>query len=837
MDFRADLHGLRGIAVVIAVVFHIAPQLIPGGFIALDIFFVMSGYLITGILLASIKNNEFSFKEFYRRRILRILPVINVVIISSLIVGHFLLLPPDLLGLAESGVTSMLSVANIYFAYNLDTSYFAPESLHIPLLHLWSMGVEEQFYILWPLFVLFFVKRRATTLFVLATSAIVVCSIIYAQSILATRPMEAYYLLQSRGGALALGALAMLASSNLKQRNMVLPETSLWLGWLVIFVFLFVLEKQAYPGYSSILPLLGISLLLIAGDNKTSIITKVLASKWLVFLGAISYSLYLWHWPILSFYRYLFGTDLSLTEGAVLFLISVGVGYFSYKFIETPMRKSRLTFGLAFSSMLLLPVLLSLFIYYFFIQTNGFGGYSKSEYKASYFALKRIDRNTTEYHYICQHKRVELFHLKEERCLINETKEPKVLLWGDSNAAHFVGFLGELSIAWGGGFRNIAHSGCAPILFDVERSSPTGREEDCTHSIESVRSEILNYDTIILAAGWSIYVDQNADFMEALKDTINFLSKAGKKVLIIGQIPNLPSFDRNCEYKAIKFELLDCMKQSEKIGIPEEKNNQIIEDLVRNISGTEYFDLNNLLCLNGTCNAYLNEFQVYYDYRHLSNEGSWKLGKYFTSHFELPETLENLKGKWANQQPREYDLLGSLDARVKNKFRLVSEQGISVRDGFEIYAHQEKRSDSKKYEDTLFLTDDSSSQYQVAKVELNLPDESMSKVLIMVDFYIEERNNPLFRLQIKSEGKTDNFDMLFDSQRQYLKAKGKAKIDTIYLDRINQSHFRAYLSASSDTLDSVSLHIFPAASLDGARNSKLGVGNINLKDVRYLLSN
>lgn len=193
------------------VLFHINSSLAPGGFIGVDIFFVISGYLITGnIIKDKASQTGFSWAEFYRRRALRILPVLFVVILATLVVGHFILLPNDLKELSYVSIASTLPAANIYFTYFLDTSYFADASTLQPLLHLWSLGIEEQFYLFWPSILLLLLTRTRHLTSLAVVALLTAASFVLAESLLVSQPMFTYYMLPTRAGELLIGAFLAL---------------------------------------------------------------------------------------------------------------------------------------------------------------------------------------------------------------------------------------------------------------------------------------------------------------------------------------------------------------------------------------------------------------------------------------------------------------------------------------------------------------------------------------------------------------------------------------------------------------------------------------------------
>ena len=212
--YRADIDGLRAVAVLSVIIFHFNKLWLPGGFVGVDIFFVISGYLITGILAKKIMSGSFSFLEFYGSRMRRIFPAAFVCVLVVLIVGLNFMLPSDYSSLAQSAAASVASVANIYFWLNLDTSYFASSSELVPLLHMWSLGVEEQFYLLWPILLFFIFPRVRLLLFVFIVFALILLSFWVGEKYLISDQSFSYYMLPSRAGELLIGGLASLAVIN-----------------------------------------------------------------------------------------------------------------------------------------------------------------------------------------------------------------------------------------------------------------------------------------------------------------------------------------------------------------------------------------------------------------------------------------------------------------------------------------------------------------------------------------------------------------------------------------------------------------------------------------------
>ena len=268
--YRADIDGLRALAVLSVVLFHIDKSWVPGGFIGVDIFFVISGFLITGNIAQDIERGSFKVTEFYRRRIRRIMPALSVVLLTCLLAGQILFLPDDMQDLAFSAIASQLSLANFYFLFSLDTGYFADDSALHPLLHLWTLGVEEQFYLLWPLALFAVGARGFNRVLIGALFVIAAASFIAAQLIAPEAPMTAYYMLPTRAGQLLAGALCYFL---VRQRQSITPFPG-WsrelMGWgslaLIAASLIWIDESMPFPGILAIPVTLGSAGLLLVGS-------------------------------------------------------------------------------------------------------------------------------------------------------------------------------------------------------------------------------------------------------------------------------------------------------------------------------------------------------------------------------------------------------------------------------------------------------------------------------------------------------------------------------------------------------------------------------------------
>ncbi|MEI8033233.1 MAG: acyltransferase family protein [Chlorobiaceae bacterium] len=336
LKYRPDIDGLRAIAVLSVIFFHTGVPGFSGGFVGVDIFFVISGFLITSIILKDIQKKKFSIANFYERRIRRIFPALFPVIGFSFVVGAYLFDADAFKSLGKSITATTLFSSNVLFWR--ESGYFAAPSLEKPLLHTWSLAVEEQFYIIFPLALVFihrYLKSRYFTWILIAIILSLGASVYgiyhYAGATFYLVPTRAWELLI--GSILAFGVLPKLSSASLRN---VLSITGL--GFIIYSVG-FYTEATLFPGPNAITPVLGAWLIIYSnmGEEK-AIVNKLLSVRPLVFIGLISYSLYLWHWPFVAFAKYLLFRPFNGYESAGIIFTSLAVSTLSWKYIEQPFR-------------------------------------------------------------------------------------------------------------------------------------------------------------------------------------------------------------------------------------------------------------------------------------------------------------------------------------------------------------------------------------------------------------------------------------------------------------------------------------------------------------------
>jgi peptidoglycan/LPS O-acetylase OafA/YrhL len=333
-NYRPDVDGLRAIAVIGVVIFHAFPTWLPGGFVGVDVFFVISGYLITGLLIRESNAGDVHIRTFYARRIKRIFPALIVVLSTGLIAGWLLLTSEEYYNLGKYTAGGAAFLDN--FMFWRAAGYFDSAANTKPLLHLWSLGIEEQFYLVWPLMIWLFFrwsKLQRPLLYILFFS-----SLIYSLWTIQIDPVKDFYSPFTRFWELIIGGILAFELINNKPIEIKFRRFASGLGLFLIFLgFLFIKPEHKFPGYLALLPTIGAALVIFS--NEESRLNRIiLSNKFIVWFGLISYPLYLWHWPVLSFARIVSSQTPSVLVRVGLVALSILLAWWTYRFIEKPIR-------------------------------------------------------------------------------------------------------------------------------------------------------------------------------------------------------------------------------------------------------------------------------------------------------------------------------------------------------------------------------------------------------------------------------------------------------------------------------------------------------------------
>lgn len=498
MKYRPEIDGLRAVAVLLVVLFHADGRICSGGYIGVDIFFVISGFLITSIIRRQIADGTFTLLDFYERRARRILPAFIVVVTLVMAVSWCLVLPSAFKAVGRAAAASSVSLSNVLFW--AEDGYFAAASEDKPLLHTWSLGVEEQFYFLLPcLFLLVGVRKKSTTVMCSLVAMSLVASIWLAR----TDSSAAFFLLPARAWELLTGSLlsVLMAERAVPHRS---GRMVAMMGLAAILCGAWGYDVgTAFPGENALLPCLGAAAVIYGSADGA--VGKLLSVRPLVFVGRISYSLYLWHWPILVFARKLTIRPLTELESLLCVVLSMVAAIVSWKYVEQPFRSKtplltrRRVFSLSFASLTLLTAS--------GVYIHASGGVS-SRFSTAVVSLDSgsFDRELREA------ERESVCWSRDDGAIIYGARvEPRFAVIGDSHSNIIALKLGALAKERGESLRHFYQYGAAPLL-GVRFASNPGADTRIEEAVEAVvTSESI--ETVILVARWAYVIHGfNTDF-------------------------------------------------------------------------------------------------------------------------------------------------------------------------------------------------------------------------------------------------------------------------------------------------------------------------------------
>ena len=680
-NYRSDIDGLRAVAVLSVLFFHSGISFFSGGYVGVDMFFVISGYLITTIIVREIANNEFSISKFYERRFRRILPALVVVVVVSLILGSLLLTPEGVVDLGKSAIATALFSSNMLFYF--ESGYFDGAAEMKPLLHTWSLAVEEQYYIFFPLLLIFIAKidtkHYLRWLLTLGALSFVACVVLTS-----IKSSIAFYWIPTRAWELFIGSiLALHIIPNPRKRF--LREVYSILGVTMIAYSIFQYSSEtSFPGIAAILPTIGTALIIFAGTGGRSLVSRILSLRPVVFIGLISYSLYLWHWPVIV-YAKIFSIR-ELTEPVILMMLILifALSMLSWRYVETPFRKRVLFKGrrtlLGASAIVSASLVISGLA---FIINDGYPGRLTNN-----IALNDTVKDYKWSHWASCEKVVNRIKNGQNLCDIGiKTERVSFILWGDSHARALASGV-DLSAKNIGLKGKIATQSACPPLLSIERPNRRSCNEFNQAVLEfiSVTHEI---ETVILAARWALLtkgtrykkesggpvklVDiksfspdglPNVELFEiGLRRTIKELHSLGKKVVLVNPVPEVG-------YDVPSAHLIASMTRREinKIIAPTadeyEKRAEEVASIFREIKEQMFAEIVSpeiYLCDTSYCNVAIGGIPLYRDDNHLSTFGSEYTTKTIDSIFTDTAMRLEVRNRHIG-----YELVGSMLNRVGN---------------------------------------------------------------------------------------------------------------------------------------------------------------------------
>ncbi len=613
--FRADVQGLRAIAVLPVVIFHTFPALSPGGFVGVDIFFVISGFLITAIIYRDFERGAFSLIGFYDRRIRRILPALMAVLVFTTVAALFILLPSELERYGRSLLYTAFFASNVFFMRT--SGYFGPIAEESPLLHLWSLAVEEQFYIVLPLIlfvVLRFVRSRAVLGFLLLAAALL--SLGLSEWAVRKSPWFAFYSLPTRWWELGIGGLLGIGFVPAAGRR---TADVLGVAGIVLIAaaIVFYNAETPFPGLRALAPCLGAAFVIMAGPGTRA--GRLLSLRPLVAIGDISYSLYLWHWPFAVFTRLYIQRPLGPVEALLVIFASIAAASATYVWIEKPMKRldgPRRGFRVVGGGVALAVAAVAGLI---LVGAQGW----PQRVDAS---IARIDAETGAKGALVPACDASLRSFPGEQGCVWGPPPYRVVLVGDSHADHYapgvVKALSDIDVS----VRVLTASGCTPL-----QSIPGPPQCDFANKAFEEITKNPNVRLVILAGFWTSHDEMlRARKADALLELTKRYVESGRKVLVLGTVPNFPVSPSPCYARARMLHMkTDCA------DLPRSEFATLAGDVDARLSGllasgsVRLFDPGTVLCDAAACHAMLHGSPMYRDAGHLSRIGSITLGQEF----------------------------------------------------------------------------------------------------------------------------------------------------------------------------------------------------------------
>lgn len=644
MKYRSEIDGLRALAVVPVILFHAGFNAFSGGFVGVDVFFVISGYLITTILLNDLEAGKFSIVHFYERRARRILPALFLVMFACLPFAWFWLLPQDLKSFSQSLVAVSVYASNILFWRT--SGYFDTATELKPLIHTWSLSIEEQYYVLFPLF-LFFAWRLGKRWTVGILVVVAVISLALAQSYVNKYPSFTFYMLPTRAWELLIGAFVAFYYSehNIKKHKYWASELGSLLGFALIAYAIFAFsEKTPFPSIYALVPTVGAALIIVFATNKT-LIGRLLSTKPFLWVGLISYSAYLWHQPLFAFARHRSLEEPSQVLLAVLAVITLPLAYLTWRFVERPFRNKhfisrRAVFAFAFC---VSAVFISLGILgnlkEGFTQRFDLNTLIKQSFDRPKADENCFDRDMA-------HKRIDWV------CTIGSTHAtPDFVVFGDSHSLSLLDVFDRAAKLTEHSGYFVGTSGCTPFL---GIHSLRGDQDIRNCNLLNIRVFDLvkekKIKKIYLVARWTYYTDggysgKNFSFIglnptdepsmlksrkafeAGLENTINAYKSIGTKIVIILQVPQQKTEPKQAYYKLTSSNQLS-QDNIRKLSISRQEHNSLqaftneIFTKKSSASNVEVLDFVDAFCDSEKCILGNTEGSYYLDNDHLSTNGS-----------------------------------------------------------------------------------------------------------------------------------------------------------------------------------------------------------------------
>lgn len=642
MNYRSDIDGLRTIAVFIVILNHAGFSFFSGGFVGVDVFFVISGFLITAIIYPKIVEKTFSIGWFLSRRIKRLMPVLFFIIFITAIVFTMVMLPQDLIKFYHSIIWVLLYAGN-FFMWIHHGGYFDGNSQEVPLLHMWSLAVEEQYYFIWPIMLILSVRCFGIKYTGWLSLILFVGLTFLSQWGTEVTIGAAYYLLPTRFFELLLGSSLAIFWYRLPKVSVNTHHVLSVIGLTLILGSAVLLNDHSpFPGYNALYPTLGTAILIY---SQHGIINRLLTTKGMTYSGNISYSLYLWHWPIFTLLRYM-SIELNLFIQISAIILTYILSIFSYHYIEQPFRQSSLNkFSPIAFKLYVVPTTLIILMASIGIYQQGY----QQRFTPNIVNMEQaLNTHSSDSRKDCHSAFRDNDREPNENCIFGERGQNKkgVFIFGDSHANHLVPFIQELvsdANTWG---QDYTLDRCLPI-FNLNWGGNLYKAKRCKERNERALQHIKEqqFSFVVLAASWpdvatrrmfnetERMVDPSEKinaFQNKLMESIAVIIRSGATPVLFEDTPTLDGKSPKCPIKKLVFDAsLNC-----DINIT---NNKLIAKTFAEIQAVYpqavIINPSELFCQNDLCSMSLNGVPLYRDDDHLNVEGAKTLAKAYLSQY------------------------------------------------------------------------------------------------------------------------------------------------------------------------------------------------------------
>lgn len=643
MKYRNDIDGLRAVAVMLVIVFHAGLSLIPAGFIGVDIFFVISGFLIANIIKNGIEQNTFSFSQFYLRRIWRLLPAMVAMIVFAFVLASIFYLPADYAPFLKSAKQTFLFVSNRYFGKET-SAYAAPDADSMLLLHTWSLSVEWQWYLIFPVAYYFFQKKVSSKVLMFCAPVLTLMTLFITFHYTKTEPTKTYYFFVSRLFEFLVGVSACLYLPKFK---LIKPFIKNFLAFLSIGGIAYIGVQNGvidgYPnGYTFAVAVFTAILIIMGADDKT-LVNRVLSTTPFVYIGKTSYSLYLFHWPVFAVLHYIGYNDLVWRLGGLAVSVILALG--CYHLIEKPLRKPRYSLLKTIALLIIVPLL---FIIVFTSTSKRFDGFSYVRFGSELYRINRtLEDSNLKQRQRCMNDNVTGTNIE---CTVGDgSSQKKALLMGDSHSNQYWNFFDIMG--------KDAH-----ILVDMKATSlclatPDVYHADlylkkgdyykvCHDNVEQYYKQIESrkYDYVIISEVWPNYADFNVrsnlevnskpedSIREIGKSTekgIKLIIESGATPILINTMQPMPDNYLTCFYEHFKtrkaYDQNDCNPNAKPVRVAWVE--QLFSNLKNKYPSLIIIDPKDVQCPGGVCKSEINGVPLYRDVGHLNDYATNVLGQ------------------------------------------------------------------------------------------------------------------------------------------------------------------------------------------------------------------